>query len=99
MSDEIAAILRILLRVRSYLYQPGVDVNWSTYESPAEAIRDLNDQLAKLTFGDLSGLRDLEFQFLPTSDFQEIAISSGWSAAYLKLAADFDRAAAALTNG
>ena len=79
--EEVVRLLRL----------PDVDVAWSTYDDPDEAIGELEALAAGVARGEAAALERLRFLFLPTADLQEISISSGWGEHYLELAARFDK--------
>ena len=76
------------------LARPDNDFVWSSWEDGAASLRELDEMISRVEAGDLSACRGISFLFLPTGDIGEVAISSGWSDAYLRLAARVDAAIA-----
>jgi len=67
------------------------DLNWQTYyDDQQELLSDLRDHSERVRRGDGSRLPELKFSLLPTGDLNEIAFSSGWGDAYVRLANEFD---------
>jgi hypothetical protein len=80
--DELLAIVRA---------HPQ-DLDWQPhYDDQQELEHDLRDHSARVRSGDPSRLAELKFSLLPTGDLNEIALSSGWGDAYVRLADEFDR--------
>ena len=65
------------------------DVNWTTYDSAEELIDEINYCIKSIEAYDLKGLEKVKIHFLPTSTFQELAISNGWGDEYISLADKF----------
>lgn len=67
------------------------DVDWQPhYDDAQELLADLRDHAERMRRGDGSRLPELKFSLLPTGDLNEIALSSGWGEAYVRLANQFD---------
>lgn len=67
------------------------DVIWAGYDSPDELKNEIRSDLEALIGGDLSRLEKFRIHFAPTSTFQELSMSNGWSNEYLQLAKEFDK--------
>jgi hypothetical protein len=88
MDPRLAAIIDELLQIVQAHPQ---DLNWQPcYDDQQELLHDLHDHAERIRNGDPSRLRELKFSLLPTGDLNEIAFSSGWGAAYVRLADEFD---------
>ncbi|GAB0107101.1 hypothetical protein JMUB6875_60930 [Nocardia sp. JMUB6875] len=68
------------------------------YDEVDDLVSDLDQHVARLRQGDLSGLRELGFLFAPAGSFCEIAASSGWLDEYAELGNRFDRLHARLKD-
>jgi hypothetical protein len=95
-AEALEELLLVIHRIQRVMHTQDQDMGWSVYDTVAE----VNDDLEKIKTGLLAGSkearRDLSVLFLPTGDFQEIAMSSGWSALYHDLGAKTDEAIAVL---
>jgi len=88
MDTRLAALIDELLEIVQARPQ---DLNWQPYyEDQQELLRDLHDHAERIRNGDASRLPELKFSLLPTGDLNEIALSSGWGSAYVRLADEFD---------
>jgi hypothetical protein len=85
---RLAAIIDELLTIVQGHPQ---DLNWQPYyDDQRELLLDLQDHAERIRNGDASRPPELKFSLLPTGDLNEIAFSSGWGAAYVRLANEFD---------
>lgn len=67
------------------------DLDWQPYyDDQQELLDDLHDHVERIRNADASRLPELKFSLLPTGDLNEIAFSSGWGSAYVRLADEFD---------
>ena len=66
------------------------DMVWTHYENAKQLRDELDKNVQKFMAGDPNSLEELRNLFLPTATLQEHAISNGWGAEYLELAAKFD---------
>ena len=67
------------------------DLNWQAeYDDEGELLRDLRDHAERIRRGDGSRLAELKFVLLPASALNEMAFSSGWGRAYVRLGNEFD---------
>ena len=64
---------------------------WAGYDDSEAFLFDLNSDIEKTTFCDFTTLEKLNMEFAPTSTYQELSLSNGWSDEYLKLAKQFDK--------
>jgi hypothetical protein len=67
------------------------DMAWITYNSPAELRDRIGNLIERIEQKELKAIEDACFLFLPTSTFQEHAISNGWTEEYMNLAERFDK--------
>ncbi len=62
-------------------------------DTPQRVITVLEREISSLrSDGRFKDVNELKLLFLPTSDIQEISISSGWTERYLELSTRFDNA-------
>ena len=90
MQGEVKEIIKLLRIIRGYMTLEGSNVLMSSFDTSEEVINCIDEHIQKLSKSDTSSLNDLILLFLPTSDFQEIAIGNGWGAKYLNIAGRFD---------
>jgi len=88
-NDE-TVIIEILESVKKLILEPRTDISWSTFNSKDELIIEIDAHIQKLRLRDFSKVKDLILLFAPTSDFQEISLSSGWGNRYLNISERFD---------
>ncbi len=67
------------------------DLAWTSHNSPADLRELISSLISRVEQKELKAIEDAYFLFLPTSTFQEHAISNGWSEEYMNLAERFDR--------
>jgi hypothetical protein len=88
MDPRLAEIIDELLDI---VQEHPQDLGWQPYyDNEQELLLDLRDHAERVRSGDASRLPELKFSLLPTGDLNEIALSSGWGAAYVRLADEFD---------
>ena len=85
-------IVDILENIKDYIQGKNTDVTWSSFESEEDVIVTNNNHILKLRNNEFSKIDELYLLFLPTSDLQEISISSGWGKEFLVIAEKFDNA-------
>ena len=83
-------LIEILETVKKLILEPRTDISWSTFDNKDELIIEIDTHIQKLKLRDFSIVKDLILLFAPTSDFQEISLSSGWGNQYLNISARFD---------
>jgi len=83
-------LIKILEIVKKLILEPRTDISWSTFDSKDELIFEIDTHIQKLKLEDFSKVKDIILLFAPTSDFQEISLSSGWSNHYLNISERFD---------
>ena len=83
--ESRSQLLEVLREVLELLRQPDTDITWTTYETPQEAVADMEGHVRRIEANDLSQLRPLERLFGPNGPLREIAESNGWTKRYLAL--------------
>lgn len=82
-------LVGVFTEARALLAKPGNDFTWSTWDDASEALEELDAVLLAISRGgDLDPMR-LASWFAPTSDLQEVSISSRWGEAFCELADRF----------
>jgi len=95
--DDIETVLiEILESIKKLILEPRTDLIWSTFDNKDELVFEIDTHIQKLKLQDFSKLKNLILLFAPTSDFQEISLSSGWSNRYLNISERFDVAVESL---
>ena len=82
-------VKQILESIKSWT-TAETDTAWAGYDNIKEFLVDLNADIEKIKFLDFATLDKLNMKFAPTSTYQELSLSNGWSDEYLKLAEQFD---------
>ncbi len=88
-NNEIV-LIKILETVKKLILEPRTDISWSIFDSKDELIIEIDTHIQKLKLKNFSKIKDLILLFAPTSDFQEISLSSGWGNQYLNISERFD---------
>lgn len=87
---DFQKVQAILVEIRSYI-TAGTGNHWARYDDGAVFLADLNEDIENIGFCDFVALEKVNLAFAVTGTYQEIALSNGWSAAYLMQAEAFDR--------
>jgi hypothetical protein len=87
-------LIGVFLRAREALSHPDNDFSWSSWNGPDDAVREIDQIIAKLLAGTLPDDFEMKVLFAATGPMQEVSLSSGWGQDFLKLADDFDSALA-----
>ena len=85
-------IIEILETIKELILEPTTDISWSIFDSKGDLVIEIDTHIQKLRLRDFSKIKDLILLFAPTSDFQEISLSSGWGNRYLNISERFDTA-------
>ena len=88
--NKETVIIEILETIKKLILEPRTDISWSTFDNKDDLIVEIDAHIQKLKLKDFSKVRYLILLFAPTSDFQEISLSSGWSKDYLNISERFD---------
>jgi hypothetical protein len=87
--DSSEELINLLLIIKGKMDET-TDINWTSYESVEEIIKDIDDYITSLIVLDYTVLEEIKNQFLPTCTFQELSVSNGWGSEFLELANRFD---------
>jgi hypothetical protein len=85
-------LVRVLYETREFLARPDNDFVWSSWDTAANALDEIDGFIAGIEAGDVSRRSQLQALFAPTGPIQEVAASSGWGEEFLRLAVRFDAA-------
>ncbi len=83
-------IIEILETIKELILEPTTDISWSIFDSKDDLVIEIDTHIQKLRLRDFSKIKALILLFAPTSDFQEISLSSGWGNRYLNISERFD---------
>lgn len=83
-------VVDILKTIKS-LTKPDADTTYAGFDDAAAFIEELDFDIAALLHCDFTMLDNIKIDFLPTSKYQELAMSNGWSNQYLRLSKEFDQ--------
>ncbi|MFD0694967.1 hypothetical protein ACFQZT_12745 [Paenibacillus sp. GCM10027628] len=84
MQLKYAALIELLLEVRSLVDSPNTNVTWSRFKDVDEVLEYLDSCIESLRQGSESALEDLKLLFAPTGSLQEISIDSGWGNKFIE---------------
>lgn len=87
--NDFQKVADILKQIKEFI-KSGLDTSWAGYENADQLLAELNKDIEQIEDCDFITLEKVRTEFLPTSTYQEISISNGWSDNYLKLSEDFD---------
>ena len=91
-NKKIAEVINIIKVLKGIIKSPETDILHSSFNTGEEVLNELNTHIQKLMKEDFSKIEDLIILFAPTSDLQEISITSGWGKQFLSIAERFDGA-------
>ncbi|GAB4036686.1 hypothetical protein [Spirosoma gilvum] len=83
-------LISILEAVKEH-FTDSSDMLWTNYDHPRDVRNDLERLIYQLQSGDTSCLPTVHALFLPTSTFQEHALSNDWVKDYLRLSDQFEQ--------
>jgi len=66
------------------------DTVWAGFENTEALIKELDYDKKQIELLDFDTLEKIKVEFLPTSTYQELAMSNGWSDEYIQIANKFD---------
>jgi hypothetical protein len=90
--DARGELIGVLAQARIALAHADNDFSWSSWADDSAALCELDEQISALKAGGSIESLDLEILFAATGPICEVALSSGWSEAYLRLSEAFDAA-------
>jgi len=66
------------------------DTVWAGFDNTEVLIKELDSDQKQIELLDFDTLEKIMVEFLPTSTYQELAMSNGWSDEYLQIAEKFN---------
>ncbi|KKM76430.1 hypothetical protein LCGC14_1380260 [marine sediment metagenome] len=78
--------------MKNVIKSPETDIFRSRFDTRGQVIDELDNHIQKLMKEDFSRIENLIILFAPTSDLQEISLSSGWGKQFLTISERFDGA-------
>jgi len=81
-----------LAKLKDLISRPTTDVSWSSYNSSSDAIKDLNLIEEGILNDDRTSVDKLLYLLSPTSDLQEISLSSDWENEFIEIAESLESA-------
>ncbi len=85
--EELIEILHSVIELLAF---PENDFAWTSWESAAEAIREVEPLVSLLNAGTLPERLAVSVLFAPTGPMQEVSLSSGWAEVFVKVAERYD---------
>jgi hypothetical protein len=87
-------LLNVLRHARRLLSRPDNDFRWSRWDNATEAIAEVDKFISQVEANSPLDMPGLSTLFAATGQIQQISLSSGWSAQFLRVAARLDSALA-----
>jgi hypothetical protein len=86
-SEQLCEVITDLVHI---LRTGEHDTSWSSYRLTDDAVAELEQLKERIQRGDRTAEQRLRELFLPTGALEEIAVSSGWSGAWVELTEKID---------
>ena len=93
--NPIQEATSLLESMRSYIRDDAV-LTWTSYQSAAEVRQELDGCMEGIQKLDHKAIERAATFFIPTGDFQNLALDSGWGDVFLIFAERYDKLYAAL---
>lgn len=87
--SDFKEISEILANIKSRVNNE-TDTVWAGFDNREVLIKGLDSDQKQIELLDFDTLEKIRVEFLPTSTYQELAMSNDWSDDYLKIAEKFD---------
>ena len=87
--SDFKEILEIMANIKSRI-NDETDTVWAGFDNAEILTKELDSDQKQIELLDFDTLEKIMVEFLPTSTYQELAMSNGWSDEYLKIAEKFD---------
>lgn len=88
-NKDFQKVAELLLQIRSCITEES-DTVWAGFDNVEAFLEELNKDIDNIQLCDFQTLKKVHIEFLPTSTYQELSLSNGWSEMYLQLATEFD---------
>jgi len=89
LENDTSEMIVLLKNIRKKITSK-TDITWSSFDDVEELQTMMDKDITEFEAGDFNSLKEYKTMFLPTGDFEEMAISNGWGEEYLQLASEFD---------
>lgn len=87
--SDFKEVSEILADIKSRI-DDNTDTVWAGFDNTEVLIKELDSDQKQIELLDIDTLEKIMVEFLPTSTYQELAMSNGWSDEYLQIAEKFD---------
>lgn len=87
--SDFKKVAEIVANIKSRI-NDETDTVWSGFDNTEVLTKELDSDQKQLELLDFDALEKVMVEFLPTSTYQELAMSNGWSDEYLQIAEKFD---------
>lgn len=95
--NDFHKVAAILYRIRGLISQK-TDTVLAGFDNTGKFLEELDHTIQSIELCDYQVLEKVNMAFSPTSTYQELSLSNGWSNTYIKLSAEFDKIYARLTK-
>jgi hypothetical protein len=86
---DFQEISKIIGNIKSRI-NSETDTVWTGFDNTEILTKELDSDQKRIELLDFETLEKIMVEFLPTSTYQELAMSNGWSEEYLKIAENFN---------
>lgn len=87
-----------ILKIIKEQINPKTETIWSGFDNPEILKEEINYDIEKIEYCDYGTLEKVNTDFAPTSIYQELAMSNGWTQDYLSIASEFDNLYSLITK-
>jgi hypothetical protein len=87
--SDFKEVSEIVANIKSRI-NDETDTVWAGFDNAKILTKELDSDQKQIELLDFDTLEKIMVEFLPTSTYQELAMSNGWSNEYLKIAEKFD---------
>ncbi|KYG74885.1 hypothetical protein EV198_0607 [Roseivirga ehrenbergii] len=87
--SDFKEVSEIMANIKSRI-NDETDTVWAGFDNTEVLIKELDSDQKQIELLDFDTLEKIMVEFLPTSTYQELAMSNGWSDEYLQIAEKFD---------
>ncbi len=88
-NDSLFEAAEILISMRNKI-EDDINLLWTSYDSADEVRKELDSYITGIHARNIDSVYRMATLFIPTCEFQTLAIDNGWGDEYLKLADRFD---------
>lgn len=89
-STDFKAVSLLLKSIKSKIDLKRTVTAWAGFDSAELLMKDIECDLKQLELLDFETLEKVKLDFLPTSTYQELALTNGWISDYMMQAEEFD---------